>query len=79
MASLCGIAARLVIATGREEGLHRCQATVLRLLRDHDEHAATVVTVADPGGGIVDHDRERPAVPDQLPASEREEPASEPP
>ncbi|MGE5135250.1 MAG: recombinase family protein [Gemmatimonadota bacterium] len=38
--SLREIAARLVIATGRKKGQHPSPATVLRMLRDHDQKAA---------------------------------------
>ena len=37
--SLCDIAARLVIATGKKKGRHPSPATVMRMLRDHDEMA----------------------------------------
>jgi hypothetical protein len=37
--SLRGIAARLVIATGKKKGQHPSPATVLRMLREHDEKA----------------------------------------
>jgi DNA invertase Pin-like site-specific DNA recombinase len=37
--SLRDIAARLVIATGKKKGQHPSPATVLRMLRDHDEKA----------------------------------------
>ncbi|HTP15467.1 MAG TPA: hypothetical protein VMK13_06480 [Streptosporangiaceae bacterium] len=40
--SLRDIAARLVIATGKKKGQHPSPATVLRMLRDHDEQAAEV-------------------------------------
>jgi DNA invertase Pin-like site-specific DNA recombinase len=46
--SLRDIAARLVIATGKKKGQHPSPATVLRMLRDHDEKAATA---AVPAGG----------------------------
>ena len=39
--SLRDIAARLVISTGKKKGQHPSPATVLRMLRDHDEKAAT--------------------------------------
>ncbi|MEV2271743.1 hypothetical protein [Nonomuraea africana] len=35
--SLRDIAARLVITTGKKKGQHPSPATVLRMLRDHDE------------------------------------------
>jgi DNA invertase Pin-like site-specific DNA recombinase len=38
--SLRDIAARLVIATGKKKGQHPSPATVLRMLREHDEKAA---------------------------------------
>jgi DNA invertase Pin-like site-specific DNA recombinase len=38
--SLRDIAARLVIATGRKKGQHPSPATVMRMLREHDEQAA---------------------------------------
>ncbi|MBN9748593.1 resolvase [Amycolatopsis sp. A1MSW2902] len=38
--SLRDIAARLVITTGKKKGQHPSPATVLRMLRDHDHHAA---------------------------------------
>jgi hypothetical protein len=38
--SLRDIAARLVIATGKKKGQHPSPATVLRMLRAHDEKAA---------------------------------------
>jgi hypothetical protein len=43
--SLRDIAARLVIATGRKRGLHPSPATVMRMLRDHDEKAAATADV----------------------------------
>ena len=46
--SLRDIAARLVIATGKKKGQHLSPATVLRMLRDHDEKAAVA---AVPAGG----------------------------
>lgn len=36
--SLRDIAARLIIATGKKKGQHPSPATVLRMLRDYDEH-----------------------------------------
>jgi DNA invertase Pin-like site-specific DNA recombinase len=39
--SLRDIAARLVIATGKKKGQHPSPATVLRMLREHDEQTAT--------------------------------------
>ncbi|MFE2477738.1 hypothetical protein [Streptomyces sp. NPDC059389] len=38
--SLRDIAARLVITTGKKKGQHPSPATVLRMLRDHDERMA---------------------------------------
>ena len=38
--SLREIAARLVIATGKKKGQHPSPATVMRMLREHDEKAA---------------------------------------
>ncbi|WP_205719743.1 hypothetical protein [Actinomadura geliboluensis] len=35
--SLRDIAARLVITTGKKKGRHPSPATVMRMLRDHDE------------------------------------------
>lgn len=42
--SLRDIAARLVIATGKKKGRHPSPATVLRMLRDHDETAAATTS-----------------------------------
>ena len=39
--SLRDIAARLVITSGKKKGQHPSPATVLRMLRDHDEQSAT--------------------------------------
>ncbi|MEV1005564.1 recombinase family protein [Nonomuraea sp. NPDC050202] len=39
--SLRDIAARLVITSGKKKGRHPSAATVLRMLRDHDQHTAT--------------------------------------
>lgn len=39
--SLRDIAARLVISKGAKKGQHPSPATVMRMLREHDEHAAT--------------------------------------
>ena len=44
--SLRDIAARLVIATGKKKGQHPSPATVLRMLRDHDEKAAAAAVLA---------------------------------
>jgi hypothetical protein len=38
--SLRDIAARLVISTGKKKGQHPSPATVMRMLREHDERAA---------------------------------------
>ncbi len=38
--SLRDIAARLVITKGKKKGQHPSPATVMRLLRDHDQQAA---------------------------------------
>lgn len=35
------IAARLVITMGKKKGLHPSPATVMRMLREHDEQTAT--------------------------------------
>jgi hypothetical protein len=45
--SLRDIAARLVITKGKKKGQHPSPATVLRMLREHDETAA----VAAPARG----------------------------
>ncbi|MEV6159868.1 hypothetical protein AB0L53_56975 [Nonomuraea sp. NPDC052129] len=39
--SLRDIAARLVITSGKKKGRHPSAATVLRMLRDHDQQTAT--------------------------------------
>lgn len=39
--SLREIASRLVIRTGRKRGRHPAPATVMRMLREHDEQAVT--------------------------------------
>ena len=44
--SLRDIAARLVIATGKKKGQHPSPATVLRMLRDHDEKADVAAMAA---------------------------------
>jgi len=44
--SLRGIAARLVIATGKKKGQHPSPATVMRMLREHDEKTAAASVVA---------------------------------
>ncbi|MGW2748720.1 hypothetical protein [Streptomyces sp. NPDC001450] len=41
--SLRDITKRLVIITGAKKGQHPSPATVMRLLREHDEQAATAV------------------------------------
>jgi hypothetical protein len=38
--SLRDIAARLVIVTGKKKGQHPSPATVMRMLREHDEKTA---------------------------------------
>ena len=38
--SLRDIAGRLVISTGKKKGQHPSPATVMRMLREHDEKAA---------------------------------------
>ena len=43
--SLRDIAARLVIATGKKKGQHPSPATVMRMLREHDEKTAAAVAV----------------------------------
>ena len=43
--SLRDIAARLVIATGKKKGQHPSPATVMRLLREHDEKTAAAAAV----------------------------------
>jgi DNA invertase Pin-like site-specific DNA recombinase len=45
--SLREIAARLVIATGKKKGQHPSPATVMRMLREHDEKAAAAAAAAD--------------------------------
>jgi len=45
--SLRDIAARLVIAKGKKKGEHPSPATVLRMLREHDEKAAAAAVPAD--------------------------------
>lgn len=39
--SLSDIAARLVISKGAKKGQHPSPATVMRMLREHDEQGAT--------------------------------------
>ena len=43
--SLRDIAARLVISTGKRKGQHPSPATVMRMLRDHDEEVAAMANV----------------------------------
>ena len=43
--SLRDIAPRLVISTGKKKGQHPSPATVMRMLREHDEKTAAAVTV----------------------------------
>ncbi len=43
--SLRDFAARLVISTGKKKGQHPSPATVMRMLREHDEKAAAAVAV----------------------------------
>jgi hypothetical protein len=43
--SLRDIAARLVIATRKKKGQHPSPATVMRMLREHDEKAAAAAAV----------------------------------
>ncbi len=45
LAILC-VASRLVITKGKKKGQHPSPATVLRMLREHDEAAAAAVTAA---------------------------------
>lgn len=42
--SLRDIAKPLVITTGAKEGRHPSPATVMRMLREHDEQTATAVS-----------------------------------
>jgi DNA invertase Pin-like site-specific DNA recombinase len=50
--SLRDIAANLVITKGKKKGQHPSPATVMRLLREHDERAATVsVSAVQPADG----------------------------
>ena len=44
--SLRDIAVRLVIATGKKKGQHPSPATVMRMLREHDERTAEVAVTA---------------------------------
>lgn len=43
--SLRDIAARLVISTGRKKGQHPSPATVMRMLREHDEKTAALAAI----------------------------------
>ena len=43
--SLRDIAARLVISTGKKKGHHPSPATVMRILREHDEKTAAAAAV----------------------------------
>ncbi|MEV5707979.1 hypothetical protein [Actinoallomurus sp. NPDC052274] len=45
--SLREIAARLVITKGKKKGRHPSPATVMRLLREHDEQAATAAASSE--------------------------------
>jgi hypothetical protein len=44
--SLRDLAGQLVISKGKKAGKHPSPATVLRMLRDHDERAAAAAVVA---------------------------------
>ena len=44
--SLRDIAARLVISAGKKKGQHPSPATVLRMLRDHDEKVGVAAVAA---------------------------------
>ncbi|MGP4110456.1 hypothetical protein ACTWP5_06010 [Streptomyces sp. 4N509B] len=44
--SLRDMAAKLVITTGKKEGQHPSPATVMRMLRNHDEQTAEVASSA---------------------------------
>ena len=44
--SLRDIAARLVIATGKKKGQRPSPATVMRMLREHDEKTAAAVAAS---------------------------------
>jgi hypothetical protein len=44
--SLRDIAARLVITKGKKKGEHPSPATVLRMLREHDEKAVATAVLA---------------------------------
>jgi hypothetical protein len=43
--SLRDLAARLVIATGKKKGQHPSSATVMRMLREHDEKTAAATAI----------------------------------
>ncbi|MFF2701559.1 hypothetical protein ACFVUQ_24705 [Streptomyces cyaneofuscatus] len=47
--SLRDIAKRLVIITGAKRGKHPSPATVMRMLREHDEQAATAASARSSG------------------------------
>lgn len=47
--SLRDIAARLVITKGKKKGRHPSPATVLFMLRDHDEANAAAPSASTPG------------------------------
>jgi hypothetical protein len=44
--SLRDLAARLVVSTGKKKGQHPSPATVMRMLRDHDEAAAATARMS---------------------------------
>jgi hypothetical protein len=44
--SLRGIVARLIIATAKKKGQHPSSATVLRMLREHDEKTGAAAVIA---------------------------------
>jgi hypothetical protein len=46
--SLRDIAAKLVITTGQQKGQHPSPATVMRMLRDHDEQTVTADSMINP-------------------------------
>ena len=45
--SLRDIAGRLVISTGKKKGQHPSPATVMRMLREHDEKTAAAAVVGN--------------------------------
>ncbi|MFE7741992.1 hypothetical protein [Nocardia sp. NPDC057455] len=49
--SLRDIASRLVITTGKKKGRHPSPATVMRLLRDHDQNMLTAAATTPPHSG----------------------------